>query len=181
MRKIILSLGVSLLASSIAVSPANAQSASSPQLLHNPNAIEWEHRGNDKKMSVVEAATPSGQAISARIKKRKTNPWDTALWFRLDDGVEKGEKVSISFWARTAKAPKSQENAEIVVFVGRDEEPYDNVIAEDVLLESEWKLYTVEGVSDARFPKGKMKVEYQLAKHKQTVEFGPVFVNSLGK
>ncbi len=177
MKKLIFTLGSSLLVSTFAVSTANAQSM---ELLHNPNAIEWEHRGNDKKMSVVEADNPSGQAISARIKKRKDNPWDTALWFDLRDGVNKGEKVSISFWARTAKAPKSQDNAEIVVFVGRNEEPYDYVISENILLEDDWKLYTLEGVADAKFHEGRMKAEYQLAKHKQTVEFGPVFVNNMG-
>jgi len=180
MKKTMITLGSALLVSTMAVAPATAQS-SDMEMMHNPNAIKWEHRGNDKKMSVVEADNPSGQAISARIKKRKDNPWDTALWFELDDGVKKGDKVSISFWARTAKAPKSQENAEIVVFVGRDVEPYDYVISEDVLLESEWKLYTLEAVSDGYFPDGKMKAEYQLAKHKQTVEFGPVFVNNMGQ
>lgn len=180
MKKLILTLSSALALSTMAVSPATAQS-SDMELLHNPNAIKWEHRGNDKKMSVVEADNPSGQAISARIKKRKDNPWDTALWFELDDGVEKGDKVSISFWARTAKAPKSQDNAEIVVFVGRNEEPYDYVISEDLLLESEWKLYTLEGIADADFADGRMKAEYQLARHKQTIEFGPVFVNNMGQ
>jgi len=112
----------------------NAIDAALPgKLMHNPVAIEWENRGNDKKIKVIDAATPSGQAISAKIKKRKTNPWDVALFVELEDGVKKGDAVEVHLWARTAKAAKSKDTAEVVVFLGRNEEPYDNIFAEDLM------------------------------------------------
>jgi len=175
MKKSILTLGTAL--AFLTLSPLTAQAQ---QAMHNPNAIEWDMRGGDKKIKLIEADTPSGHAISAYVKKRKTNPWDTTLFFDLDKGVEKGDRVSVELWVRTAKAPKSQENAEFVLYVGRNEEPWDRIISEDVLPGSEWEKLTIEGVSEGYYPKGEVKVEFQLAKYKQTLEFGPILVKNLG-
>ena len=175
MKKSLLTFGFALAAISLSPMAAQAQ-----QAMHNPNAIEWDMRGGDKKIKLVEADAPFGQAISAYIKKRKTNPWDTTLFFDLDGGVEKGDRISVDMWVRTAKAPKSQENAEFVLYVGRNEEPWDRIISEDVLPSSEWEQLTIEGVSEGYYPKGEVKVEFQLAKHKQTLEFGPIYVKNLG-
>jgi len=175
MKKSLFVLGTALLALSAAPMESQAQG-----LMHNPNAIEWDMRGSDKKIKLVEADTPSGQAISAYVKKRKTNPWDTVLFFDLDDGVKKGDRVSVTMWARTAKAPKSQENAEFVLYVGRNEEPWDRIISEDVLPSTEWEELTFEAVSEGYYPDGEIKVEFQLAKYKQTLEFGSIFVKNLG-
>jgi len=45
-------------------------------LIHNPLAVEWESRGDDKKIKIIKAETSTGQALSARVKKRKQKPWD---------------------------------------------------------------------------------------------------------
>jgi len=178
MKKTIFALGAAV-ALSLGVSMPST--ASNGSLMHNPAAVDWEMRGSDKKITVVEADTPSGQAISARIKKRKTNAWDTALWFNLDKGIERGDKIVTTFWARTEKAAKGQDTAEMVVYVGRNEEPYDNVISEDFMPGSEWKLHTLEAVSKSRMPAGEVKIEFQLAKHKQIIEIGPVYVTNYGQ
>ena len=149
-------------------------------LMHNPAAIDWDQRGDDKKIKVVEAETPSGQAINARIKKRKTNAWDIALFAEIDDGVEKGDEIEIHAWIRTAKAAKGMETGETVLFVGRNEEPYDYILSENITPSTEWKLHTFKGVADADYSPGRLKVEYQLAKHAQTLEFGAFYLSNLG-
>ena len=154
-----------------------AQNPGSSSLMHSPTLIKWEMRGSDKKIIVVDADAPGGQALSARIKKRKKRPWEIALWFDLDDGASAGDQVEISFWARTVKAAKGQETAEIIAFVGRNEEPYDNIISEEIAPDSEWQLYTINGTAGSDFSDGKLKAEFQLAKHKQIVEIGQVFVS----
>jgi len=181
MRKLILATASALLISTSFAVTSHAQDPSSGSLMHNPAAVDWEMRGNNKKITVVDADLPSGQAINARIKKRQTTPWDISLWFDLRDEVKKGDKIAISFWARTEKAPKGQELSEIVVYVGRNEEPYDRIISEEFMPGKEWKLYTLEAVSESYMPKGEVKAEFQLGKHKQTIEFGPVFVKNLGQ
>lgn len=149
-------------------------------LIHDPLDIEWESRGNDKKVKVVEAATPTGQAVSARVKKRKQKPWDIVVWFDLEDGVQSGEEVEMHFWARTAKAAKGEDTSIFTVFVGEKEEPYDNIISETFTPGEEWKLHTLKGVANKDFAADELKVEYQIGKHVQTIEFGPVYVSNLG-
>jgi len=136
-----------LLAFGTLPSSANAQSS----FLHDSTALKWEARGSNKVVKVVEAATPSGQAIS-----------------------------EMRFWARTAKAPKSKDQAEFIIYVGRTEEPYDNIINEKFSPSAEWKSYTLTGTAKANFNAGKLKAEYQLGKQAQTVEFGGLYVSNLG-
>jgi len=178
MRKSLLALGAAMMI--FGTTPVVSQAQSVGSLMHNPNAIEWDFRGNSKKISLVESNTPSGMAINANVKKRKTNPWDIVLFFELRDGVEKGDKISVEFMTRTAKAPKGQDNAEFVVFVGRNEAPYDYIISEDVLPGSEWETIKLEAVAEADMPAGDVKVEFQLAKHKQVIEFESVYVRNHG-
>jgi hypothetical protein len=149
-------------------------------LIHNPLTIKWESDGDDKKIKVVNAETPSGQALSARVKKRKQKPWDVVVGFDLEDGVKSGDRVEMHFWARTAKASKGNDTAKFVVFVGRNEEPYDNIISENFAPDENWKLHTLKRVAKTDFPAGELKVEYQIGKYAQTVEFGPVYVSNLG-
>jgi len=84
------------------------------------------------------------------------------------------------FWARTAKAPKSKEQAEFVVYLGRNEEPHDNIFSEEFSPTDEWKAYTLSGVAKSNFSGGKLKAEYQIGKQIQTVEFGGMYVSNLG-
>ena len=149
-------------------------------LLHNPLAIQWDSRGEDKKIKVVDAETSTGQALSARVKKRKQKPWDVVVGFDLDDGIKAGDQIEMHYWARTKKAPKGKETAEFTVFVGRNEEPYDNVIAEQITPDGEWKMLTLKRTANKDIPAGKLKVEYQIGEHAQTIEFGPVYVSNLG-
>ena len=158
---------------------AAEQSQASSKLMHSPSLIKWEMRGSDNKISVVEADAPGGQALNARIKKRKKRPWEIALWFDLDDSAAIGDQIELKFWARTDKAAKGMETAEIIAFVGRNEEPYDNIISEEIAPDNDWQEYTISGLSASDFSAGKLKAEFQLAKHKQIVEIGPVFVSKI--
>lgn len=150
------------------------------KLIHNPLAIEWESKGDDKKVKVVKAETPNGQALSARVKKRKQRPWDVTVGFDLEDAVKSGDQVEVHFWARTEKAAKGNETAEFVVFLGRNEEPYDYIISSDLAPDENWKLHTLKSIAKSDFSAGEVKFEYQIGQHAQTIEFGPVYVSNLG-
>lgn len=150
-------------------------------LMHNPLEMDWQKRGSDLKTKVVKAeALPSGQAISARVKKRQEKPWDTVIGIEVEQGVKKGETVQVHFWARTKKPAAGKDTANIVLFVGRNAEPYDNILSEDITPGEEWKLMSVKGVAESDFKAGSIKAEYQLGKSSQTVEFGPIYVSTLG-
>lgn len=180
-KKIALPMTLTLMTIGTFSYQASAQNSqtSAGTYLHNTITLGWEFKGKSV-MKVVDAETPSGQAISAKTKKRHKNAWDVSLWIDMEREVKKGDKVEMRFWARTAKAPKSKEQAEFVVFVGRNEEPYDNIFSENFSPTSEWKAYTLSGIADANYSAGKLKAEYQIGKQAQTVEFGAMYVSNLG-
>ena len=118
------------------------------EFLHNPLNIQWDSGGNDISTKVVDAAAlPSGQAVSARIKKRQDRPWDSHLSIQIDQAVSKGEEVQVYFWVRTAKAAKGKDTAHISLFLGRNDEPYDYIISEEIMPSSEWALANVKGIA----------------------------------
>lgn len=150
-------------------------------LLHNPLDLEWDPNGNDLRTKIVAAeALPSGQAISAKLKKRQLRPWDSNIRVEIEKGVKKGETVEVHYWARTKKPAAGKETGNMILFVGRNEEPFDSIISEDVFPGTEWKLMTSRGVANADFIANTVKAEYQLGRASQTIEFGPIYVSSLG-
>jgi hypothetical protein len=169
--------------------PANAQDtalqalddALPGELLHNPFDLKWETKGNDIRAKMVDAeALTSGNAISVRIRKKQQRPWDSSLSAEIPGPVSKGEEIQVYFHARTKKPAAGKDTANVIMFVGRNEEPYDYILSEDILPGTEWELMNITGVANADYPADSLKVEYQLGRAAQTVEFGHVYVSSLG-
>lgn len=151
-------------------------------LLHDPLNYDWVSRGGDMKSKVVDAAElTSGQAMQVRIKKKKPKAWDSVITLEMEDGVKSGDKIEIHFWARTKKAAAGKETADITLFVGRNQEPYDYIVSEQVLPSSEWKMQTIRGVAKSDYNSGRLKAEFQLARASQTIEFGPIYISNLGQ
>ena len=185
------STGMSLLVGTMMLAslPANAQDtalqalddALPGELLHNPLDLKWETNGNDIRAKMVDAeALTSGNAISVRIRKKQQRPWDSSLSAEIPGPVSKGEEIQVYFYARTKKPAAGKDTANVSMFVGRNEEPYDYILSEDILPGTEWELMNITGVANADYPADSLKVEYQLGRAAQTVEFGHVYVSSLG-
>lgn len=150
-------------------------------LIHNPLDMEWDKRGNDIKTKVVEAeALPSGMAISVKMKKKQPKPWDSALSVKLPGEVQKGETVKVHFWVRTDRPATGRDTGSVSLFIGRDAEPYDSILVEDIYPSTEWKLVSASAVAESSFSENSLKAEYQMGRAKQTVEVGPVYVSNLG-
>lgn len=149
-------------------------------LLHNPYEANWDAGGNDIKSKIVDAAgLTSGQAISTRIKKRQDKPWESYLRLEVPQAINKGDTIQVIYYARTDKPPKGSEAARVSMYLGRNVEPYDNVFANDFEPGTTWEMKSFTGTATSDFPEGSVKLEYQLGKAKQTVEFGPVYVSRL--
>ena len=94
-------------------------------------------------------------------------------------GSRKGDSIQAYFWIRTEKPAAGADTAKVVFFLGRNEEPYDNIISEEIFPDSEWKLMNLKGLASANYRDGTLKVEYQLGKAAQRVQVGPVYVSKL--
>ena len=149
-------------------------------LLHNPLNNAWEPGGRDIKTKLVDAeALMTGRAMSVKIKNRQDKPWDTYMRAEIDGEVKKGDTVQVIYYARTAKPARGMDTGDVSLFLGRNEDPYDYIIAEEFKPSTEWELKSMTGTANADFPAGTVKLEYQLGRAAQTVEFGPVYVSRL--
>ena len=149
-------------------------------LIHNPMMTKFEVAGSDMRAKTVDApGTMTGKAASVRLKKRKPKPWDAPYRATIDGEVKKGDRIQVYYYARTAKPARGMDTGDVSMFLGRNVEPYDYIIAEEFKPGTEWQLKSLTGTANADFPAGSVKLEYQMGRHAQTVEFGPVYVTKL--
>ena len=150
-------------------------------LMNNPFVIKWKTDGKDKSTKIVSAeGVPGGQAYQVRVKKKQQNPWDVQVALPISGGVEAGETVAISFWARTEKPVKGLETADFDVVVQRNGAPYDGPISKRINPTTEWALYSANGVAEKGIKAGKVQVGFHMGRAAQTVEFGQFYVMNLG-
>lgn len=151
------------------------------KLINNPYDIQWSTYGSDKREKIVESAgAPGGMAYSVTVKKSKRNHWETATRIPMTTSVAKDDVILVSFWARAAKPPKGRETGDITVALQRSVEPYDSVFEERIDLGTEWKLYNVAGKASRDYSAEKTNLNFNLARAKQTLEFGTFYIMSLG-
>lgn len=151
-------------------------------LMHNPYTIQWDSSGPNKKIKVVTAeGIPTGKALSAKITKKANKPWDIVVRTEIEEGIESGETIKAFFWARTKKARKGMDTAHVTLFVGRNDEPYDHIIAEEIKPGTEWQLLSATGTAKSDFKDNTIKAEFQLGIAAQTVEIGPIYITNLSK
>lgn len=165
---------------SFEVAPVN-QTALPGRLIHNPMAIKWNPEGGNKSVKIVESeGVPGNQAISFRVRRKSKKPWDIRLRAPFEKDVSANEQIEIYFWARADKLPKGRDTGKIGVSLGRDKEPYDTVVVEDILPTTDWKMYRVTGTAAADFPMSESEMGFNLGYAKQTIEFGPFFAITRG-
>ncbi len=145
-------------------------------LIHNPMAIKWNPEGGNKSVSIVESeGVPGSQAISFRVRKKSKKPWDIRMRAPFDKDILAGQEVEVYFWARASKPPRRSETGKISVAVGRDVEPYDTVVNQEILPTEEWKMYRVAGVAERDFPTSESDMGFNFGFEKQTIELGPFY------
>lgn len=151
------------------------------KLINNPYDIKWRTDGSDKKEAVVKSeGAPGGMAYKVTVKKKKKNHWDTATRIPMTEAIAKGDVILLSYWARAAKTQKGKETGDITVAIQRNIEPYDSVFEERVALGKDWKLYNVAGKANRDYAADKTNINFNLARAKQTIEFGQFYVMNLG-
>ena len=147
------------------------------QLLHHPLAIKWDPVGNNKSVSIVESeGVPGGQAISFRVKRKNSRkPWEIRMRAPFDANVVAGDQIDIYFWARAEQIPRGKDTGHISVVLGRNVEPYDTVIDQEIMPSADWKMYRVSGTAGVDFPSSEADMGFNFGAAKQTIELGPFY------
>ncbi len=150
-------------------------------LINNPYDIKWNTEGSDFRQSIVKSeGAPGGMAYSVTIKKTKANIWDTAIRIPMTTDIAKGDVILVSFWARAAKLRKGKDTGIILAGLQRNTEPYDSIAEETFEPGMEWKLYSLAGKANRDYSADKTNMNFNLAKAKQTLEFGQFYIMNLG-
>lgn len=146
------------------------------QLVHNPMAIKWQPEGGNKSVSIVDSeGVPGSQAISFRVRKKSKKPWDINMRAPFERDVSAGQTVELYFWARASKLPRKKDTGKISVALGRNVEPYDTAVVQEIMPTEEWKMYRVSGVAERDFPISESDMGFNFGFEKQTIELGPFF------
>ena len=151
------------------------------KLINNPYDIKWNTEGSDFKEKIVDSkGAPGGMAYSVKVKKSKPNHWDTATRIPMSQNIAKDDVIIVSFWARAAKVRKGKETGKVVAMLQRTAEPFDSIIEEHMDLGPEWKLHNVAGKAARDYAAEETSMNFNLAKAKQTIEFGQFYIMNLG-
>jgi len=187
MKSVKLCLAGCALATSLALAPSAiadpqfevapvTQGALPGDLIHNPMAIKWNPEGGNKSVKIVESdGVPGSQAISFRVRKKSSKPWDIRMRAPFDRDITAGDQIEVYFWARASKLPRKKDTGKIGVAIGRDVEPYDTVLNAEILPTEEWKMYRVSGVAERDFPTSESDMGFNFGFEKQTIELGPFY------
>lgn len=151
------------------------------KLINNPYDIQWRTDGPDKREKVVEdAGVPGGYAYQVSVRKSKPQPWDIATRIPMTEDIAKGDVILLSFWMRAEKPARNKDTGNVSVALQRNIEPYDSIFDEPIMPTSEWQLYSVAGKAGLDYPQAKTQLNFNLARSRQTIEFGQFYIMNLG-
>lgn len=150
-------------------------------LMNNPMAPGWTTHGSSASTKVVKAPeVPGGLAYEVRVKQANRNAWDVSVTTPLTAGVAQGDAVLVAFWARASKPAPETGGADMQVRVQETTAPYTGIAEAQVTVQPKWQLHYVKGIAPASYDTGRIALAFNAGKHKQTVEFGQVYVMNLG-
>lgn len=151
--------------------------ASSEAIISDPERPVWGSYGDIKVSRIVEGGLPGRTAVRIAVPRAGVNFWDSSATGNLIKPIEKGQLVTIGFFARSGDADKG---AWVNAVVGRTDPPYAAAAVARVDLDREMRFYCVEGVSPVNVPKGKGRLTLHVAGAEQVIDLGPYMVTMRG-
>lgn len=165
----------------IPLSRLAAQDASdlAKQIINDPSAPDVD---GAKASLVNDPKVEGGKALRIEVPRKGSNPWDSTVGGAIKKSVSQGDRLVILFSARLAKGENGATSAVLPYnAVQLAQAPFTNVINGSSVIGPDWKDFQVSGTANANYPAGSLKVTFQLATAKQTVDFGPIVVLDRGK
>jgi hypothetical protein len=156
-----------------------AQADLAKKIVNDPSAPDV---SGAKASLVDDAKAQGGKALRVQVPRKGANPWDSTVGGAIKKPIAKGDKLIMLFSARLEKGENGAASVTLpynaIQLAGA---PYSTVMSGPETIGPEWKDFKIEGVSDAAYMAGDLKVTIQLATARQTVDFGPIVVLDMGK
>jgi hypothetical protein len=174
----------------LAPTPAAAQSLSPElkaldeqlpgELVSDPSRIDWDSYGPDfYAESVVDESIPGGGAARRFHVNRATEfIYTSGTNIPLIRDVERGDVVTIGFWARTVEASTPDGKGVVRVRFQQDAPPYPGFGEKTLEIGTEWDWYEVTAPVEQKLRRKDGIVAIQFGRTKQILEIGQAIVVS---
>lgn len=147
-------------------------------LVNDPSRIDWQSYGADlEASSVVDESIPGGGAARRFAVKRAAEFIYTAgTNIPLTESVERGETVTVGFYARTIEAETDDGNGVLRIRFQRNVEPYPGFGEETLSIGKEWQWYEVTAEAEQKLRSDDGIIAVQFGRTRQVIEIGQAIV-----
>lgn len=146
-------------------------------LINDPTRLDWAVQGaNVKSEGVTDPAVTGGVARRFEVAAASPEAWEVQALVPLLGDIQRGETVTIGFWARATDAATTDGMGELGIRFQQNREPWPGFGDTTLRLGPEWKWHEVSAVSNIRIPRRDAIVTLQLGSARQTVEIGQTIV-----
>ncbi len=147
-------------------------------LVNDPSRIDWQSYGADlDASSVVDASIPGGGAARRfEIKRAAEFIYTAGTNVPLTKSVNRGDTVTVGFYARTLEADTDDGKGVLRVRFQRNVEPYPGFGEETLSIGRDWEWYEVSAPAEQRLRSTDGIVAVQFGRTRQTIEIGQAIV-----
>lgn len=159
----------------------NALDAQLPgDLVNDPSRIDWQSYGADLNASaVVDESIPGGGAARRfEIKRAAEFIYTAGTNIPLVEAVNRGETVTIGFYARAVEADTDDGKGVVRVRFQRNAEPYPGFGEQTLSIGTEWEWYEVSAEAEQKLRTKDGIVAIQFGRTRQIIEIGQAIVVS---
>ncbi|MFN7054953.1 hypothetical protein [Hyphomonas sp.] len=151
-------------------------------LMNNPYTTDWRTNGANQSARVVRVREIPGEyAYEVKVRRAGRNPWDVSVTASLSAGVAAGDAVLVAFWARATETDEGRTSAPVQMRLQQMAAPYTGAAEAQVEVNTRWQLHYVKGIAPADYSSRDINLAFNVAAHRQTVQFGQVYVMNLGQ
>lgn len=152
-----------------------------PKILRDPSTESWQVYGlNGTPRLTASDGAIGGKALKVKVKSAAPNPWDIGVQAHNQVKISKGDVIVGAFSARASNLPKGTTATTLPYHLQMANEPYTAFGSVDAAVTPDWNVYYVHGTAPMDFAKGTMNLALHVGGGRHTLEFGPVFLWSLG-
>ncbi len=149
-------------------------------LVNDPSRIDWQSYGSDlAARAVVDESIPGGGAARRfEIKRAAEFIYAAGTNIPLVESVNRGEIVTVGFYARTIDANTSDGKGVVRIRFQRNEEPYPGFGEQMLSIGKDWDWYEVSAKAEQKLRIKDGIVAIQFGRTRQTIEIGQAIVVS---
>ena len=149
-------------------------------LVNDPSRIDWQSYGAElDASSVVDPSIPGGGAARRfAIKRANEFIYTAGTNVPLIKSVDRGDTITIGFYARTIESDEPDGNGVLRVRFQRNVEPYPGFGEETLSIGKDWQWYEVTATAEQRLRSDDGIVAIQFGRTRQVIEIGQAIVVS---